>query len=299
VNPGRLAVALLVRSLSAGVEALSWRRSLALGAALGDSARILGVRRQVAEHNLAQAFPEKTPEERAQILVEHYRELGRVACEYARLPALVGAPPGEVVAEVRGLEHLIAARDAGRGAILLTGHFGHFELLGAYLGRTHPVDFVVKGLSNPAVEAWIGERRRRAGVGSIPVGAGVRRVFEALRQNRWVAMVADQDARGRGVFVPFLGRSSSTPIGPAEIAIRTGAPLVMGFGVRGRDGRHRLDVLPPLPVPATDRHQAAVGLTARHVACLEDWIRRYPASWFWLHRRWKTAPAGAAVEGSA
>jgi KDO2-lipid IV(A) lauroyltransferase len=290
---------LLVRSFSAGVEALPWRASLALGAALGDAARILGVRRQVAEHNLAQAFPEKSLGERQRILVEHYRELGRVACEYARLPALVGARPGEVVAEVRGLEHLIAARDAGRGAILLTGHFGHFELLGAYLGRTHPVDFVVQSLSNPGVEAWIGERRQRAGVGQIPVGAGVRRVFEALRQNRWVAMLADQDARDRGVFVTFLGRSSSTPVGPAEIALRTGAPIVMGFGTRRRDGRHELDVLPPLAAPTTDRRQAAIALTARHAACLEEWIRRYPASWLWLHRRWKTTPNGPAAGGGA
>ena len=208
-----------------------------------------------------------------------------MACEYVRLPDLVGAPPGDVVAEVRGLDHLIAARDAGRGAILLTGHFGHFELLAAYLGRTHPVDFVVKPLSNPGVEAWIDERRRRAGVGRIPVGAGVRRVFEALRDNRWVAMLADQDARGHGVFVPFLGRPSSTPVGPAEIALRTGAPLIMGFGTRRPDGRHELDVLPPLAAPEAGRDGAALALTARHTACLEGWIRRHPASWLWLHRR--------------
>jgi KDO2-lipid IV(A) lauroyltransferase len=131
-------------------------------------------------------------------------------------------------------------------------------------------------------------------VGIIPRGAGVRGVLAALRANRCVALLADQDARGRGIFVPFFGRLASTPPGPAQLAARTGTPIVMGFAVRGPDLRHELTVLPPLEARAGEREEREVErLTALHAAALEDWVRRYPDHWFWAHRRWKTRPGGA------
>ena len=280
--------ALLVRTLSDGAAAAPG--AFGRGAALGDVARGLGLRRHVAESNLARAFPERSQTDRRAILEEHYREVGRVAWEYPRLPALVAAADGEVVAEVRGLENLQAAHALGRGVILLTGHYGNFELLGARLGRLNPVDFVVKPLSNPRVEAMVEQWRRRAGVGSIPIGIGARHVFRALRERRWIAMLADQDARGSGVFVPFFGTQTSTPPGPAAFALRTGAPIVMGFGYRRSDGRHALDILPALPLPPGEGPDAVRALTAAHAAALEGAIRLRPPMWFWLHRRWKTPP---------
>src|SRR5438445_9648531 len=96
-------------------RAMSPGAARGLGAGLGDFARIAGVRRRVAEANLARALPERTARERATILAAHYRELGRVAMEYARLPALARSDPGQVVVAVHGLEHLEAARAGGRG----------------------------------------------------------------------------------------------------------------------------------------------------------------------------------------
>lgn len=284
--------ALLVRGLRAGVRSMSWRASLRLGAGLGDLACSLRLRRAVAEANLTMAFPERTAEARARILARHYRHLGQVACEYARLAELARAPQGEVIAAARGLEHLDAARRGGRGAILLGGHYGCIELLGAWVGRRHPTDFVEKALSNPAVDAIHTRLIAEAGVGYIPLGAGIRRIFSSLRQNRWVAMVADQDARGDGVFVPFMGKLCSTPTGPAAIALRTGAPIIMGFITRRDDERHEIDFLPPLRPPDGDPPDDVRALTARHTACLEAWVREHPEMWFWLHRRWKTPPPG-------
>ena len=97
--------------------------------------------------------------------------------------------------------------------------------------------------------------------------------------------------------MPFFGTLASTPVGPAEIALRTGAPIVMGFGHRRADGRHELDILPPLSMPEGAGAAAVRALTATHTAMLEDWIRRQPQMWFWLHRRWKTPPPQAASEG--
>ncbi len=280
----------LVEALGAGVRALPWRMSLGVGEALGDTARRLGLRRRVATDNLERAFPERTVTERAAILAAHYRELGRVMVEYPRLGELVRAKPGAVVAEVRGIEHLERAQAAGRGAILLSGHYGNIELLGAWLGRMHPVSFVVRPLSNARVEAWIMRQRLRAGVGTISANSRVREVFAGLRNNQWMAMLADQDARRHGVFVPFLGTPASTATGPARIAIATGAPIIMGFVTRRDDGRVELDVEPPMTAEDPHAPDAAERLTARHVAALERWVRRHPAMWFWLHRRWKTKP---------
>jgi KDO2-lipid IV(A) lauroyltransferase len=285
----------LVQGVTAGLGTMSWRQSLRAGAALGDTAHRLGLRRRVAQENLAIAFPDRPETERESILRAHYRELGRVAVEYPRLGALVHAAPGEAVAEVHGLEHLESAAAAGRGVILLTGHYGNFELLGAWLGvrKQNPVDFVVKGLSNASVERRLEGWRAAAEVGQIPIGSGVRRVFKALAQRRWVAMLADQDARRAGLFVPFFGRPTSTPAGPAAISLRSGAPIVMGFPRRLPDGRHVLDILPPFVPDGRESPEAVLDLTSRHTACLEVWVRKNPAQWFWLHRRWKTPPPAA------
>ena len=283
---------LLVRALAGGVRALTWERSLAVGERLGDLARGLGLRRRVAEDNLARAFPERAAAERAAILRAHYRELGRVVVEYPRNAELVHDPRGRVVGELRGLEHFEALR--GRGAILLSGHYGNFELMAAILGRMNPVDVVVRALSNPGVDEMLARERARAGLGTIPADVGIRRVYESLRDGRWIALLADQDARRQGVFVPFLGRPASTPLGPARIAIGARVPIVMGFTTRRPDGRMDLTVEPPLAVPDPKAPDAALKLTALHTARLEAWVRARPEMWFWLHRRWKTAPPAGA-----
>lgn len=289
---------LLLRGAAAGFRSLNWRASLSAGAWLGDRLRESGVRRRVAEDNLARVVPAWSEAERAIILRDHYREVGRIAAEYARLPELVHSTPGEVVAEVRGRENLEAGLAMGRGVVLMTGHFGNFELLGAWLGKSYPVDFVVKPLSNPHSERWLTARRTACGVGSLSTHGSLKRVFQSLRAGHCVAMLADQDARRAGVFVPFMGRLASTPVGPARLAIATGAPIVMGFQVRLPDGRHVLELEPPF-LAGPDDAGAVERVSAWHTARLESWVRRVPHQWFWLHRRWKTAPPVAPAPGTA
>ncbi len=294
----RGAETVLARGMFAAARALPWRASLGVGTQLGDLVHGLGLRRRVASDNLALAFPEWSAAERARVLRAHYRELGRVALEYARLGELVHAEPGRVIASFEGREHLERLIRGGRGAILVSGHFGNFELMGAALGRIHPTDFVVRPLANPGVETLIARQRTAAGIGEIPSDASLRRIYERLRANRWVGMLADQDARRAGVFVPFLGRPASTAIGPARISLATGAPIVTGFGWREADGRHRLVIDAPLEIEAPDAPDAALRLTLAHVRRLEQRIREHPDQWFWLHRRWKTTPpAGDGKDG--
>lgn len=294
--------ALGVGTLDRLVRAIGWPPSRALGAGLGAALGAAGLRRRVARENLARAFPTLPLPEREAILARHYRELGRVALEYPLIPQLSVAPMGDVFAAVHGFEHIEGALAGGRGAIFLSGHFGNFELGAAWLARRCPVDLVVRPLSNPRVDAWLSDLRRRAGFGLIRADVGVRAVFESLRAGRAIAMLADQDARKHGVFVPFLGVPASTPVGPARVALATGAPIVTGYVTRREDGRHELDIEPPLVEQGRDA-SAALRLTARHTDRLTARVRQHPEAWFWLHRRWKTAPpagvGAAAGEGTA
>ena len=271
---------------------IGWRRSLALGAGIGATLGNAGLRRRVAIENLARAFPELAAPEREEILARHYRELGRVALEYPLIPQLASAPDGEVIAAARGIEHVERALSGGRGAIFLSGHFGNFELMAAWTARRFPMDLVVRPLSNPRVDAWLSDLRQRAGFGLIRADVGVRGVFESLRAGRAVAMLADQDARRHGVFVPFLGVPASTPVGPARMAIAHGVPIATGYVTRREDGRHEIDFEEPLVEDGRDA-DAARRLTARHTDRLSAWVRKRPENWFWLHRRWKTAPSPA------
>jgi len=289
------AVSLLARGTMAGLRALSWERARAAGERLGDAVRGLGLRRRVAQENLALAFPQWSAGERARVLREHYRELGRVVAEYAHLDRLARAPLGEVFVETSGMEVLETLQ--GRGAILLSGHYSNFELMGAMLARLNPVDFLVKPLSNAGVERFIAGRRAEAGVGCISTNDGTRGVYQALAAGRWVAILADQDARQRGLFVPFLGRPASTAVGPARMSLKTGAPIVMGFSVRRPDGRFDLRIEGPLELAEPDAPDAVLRLTTHHVAVLEAQVRARPELWFWLHRRWKSCPPTGGSEG--
>lgn len=294
VRPSHRIEAALVRASMAWARSRPWPECHRIGERLGALAHLLRVRRGVAASQLAAAFPAKSRSEREDILAAHYRELGRVWTEYAWMPELVELPDDLGFCTVQGVEHLERLR--GRGVILLTGHFGPFELLGARLGRMNPVDFVVKPLSNPLVEAMLQRTRESCRIGTIPLGASVRGAMRSLRAGRWVAMLADQDARRHGVFVPFMGRPASTPVGPARLSIATGAPIVMGFAERRADGRLDLELVPPLTARDPDAPDAVLELTARHTAVLEARVRRRPEMWFWLHRRWKTAPPAARGE---
>lgn len=296
-KPAHVVETALLHAAAGTLRALPRPAALAAGARLGDTLRAFGLRARVARENLARAFPERDAAWRERVLHEHYRELGRTAADYARLPALVRGPRERVFTSFDGEEHLREALALGRGVILLTGHFGHFELMGAALTRQAPVAFIVKPLSNPGAEAWLTRLRQQCGVDVLHIGAGIRSVIKRLRAGGVVAMLADQDARKDGVFVPFFGIPSSTPTGPAWLALSTGAPIVFGACVREGDGRYRAQVDPMhVPSGAASDAEAVRALTAWHTARLERAVRERPESWFWLHKRWKTAPPQTVQE---
>lgn len=282
----------LVEGWTSLARAMSLARAQGLGARAGRLAAALGIRRQVALDNLSHAFPELAPAAREAILLANYREMGRVLADYSRL-GIVGTMPREaLLTRVDGMEHVEAARARGRGILVLSGHFSSFELGIRAATGSFPLTFIAKRVRNPHVQAWIERQRHGAGIRTVDANRDVRPVYAALREGGVVAMLADQDAGRRGIFVPFLGRPASTFLGPARIALATGATLLMGITLREPDGRLRLEMCAPLDPADPEAPDAAEQLTVRHVAQLEAWVRQYPAMWFWVHRRWKTQPVG-------
>ncbi len=291
MKPSHVAETVLLRSMVGLLSALPRPAALALGESIGTAAGALGLRRKVARANLALAFPERDEAWRDRVLREHYRELGRTAADYACLPRLAAAPREQVFSLWEHEDYMHEAHAHGRGVIMMTGHFGNFELYAAAMSRVRPIAVIVKPLSNPGAERWTSAMRKAAGLELLPIGLGVRGAVKRLRAGGVLAMVADQDARRDGVFVPFFGRLASTPTGPAWLSLATGAPIVFGTCLRGPDGRYEARLTPPiLPVGEPGDAEAVRALTARHTAMLEAAVRERPESWFWLHKRWKTPP---------
>jgi KDO2-lipid IV(A) lauroyltransferase len=169
--------------------------------------------------------------------------------------------------------------------------------MGARLkSQGYPMNFLVGEQTNTAVDDMMNDLRRSKGIGIISMGASMRNVLKALKQNQFVAMLSDQDAGSRGVFVNFMGRPASTPFGPASFAVRTGAALICGFIVRESPSGHRVILEPPfVPVPGASDEEESLRLTQEYTSLLEKYVRARPDHWLWLHRRWKTKPTTPAA----
>jgi KDO2-lipid IV(A) lauroyltransferase len=254
---------------------------------------ILRIRRGVALDNLRAAFgSEMTEREIHSLAARFYANLGLTLMEFFTLYDLSRQQILQKVT-VEGIEHLEACRRQGRGALLLSGHLGNWELAGAAMSaRGYPVSYLIKSQSNPYVDRMQNEIRRRAGVGVIRQGASVRQLVYALRRHEIVGILGDQDGGNQGLFIDFLGRPASVFRGPAYMAYRTGCPVIPGGIVREEKGKHRVILTPPIDIdPSWDEETAVAELSRAHTQRLADLIRKYPDQYFWVHRRWKTQPS--------
>ncbi len=253
--------------------------------------------RRVGMINLGLAFPARPLRDRRRILRESFLNLGRMAAELAHLPRLSDERLADMVRfEDEAWWSEAVGWERSTGVLVLSGHFGNWELLVFAHGRRgHPVHMVHRSIANPLVDRWLTELRRRAGTHMIRKSAGAAGVLQALHERGLLVLPIDQNStRGLGVFVDFFGVPASTNSGMARIALRTDAPIVPAFIVReGRSARHRVHVLPILEVersgdPAEDVRRN----TQRFTSVFEEMVRRHPEQWLWMHKRWKTRPPG-------
>jgi Kdo2-lipid IVA lauroyltransferase/acyltransferase len=282
-GPRNAALAATILAAGRLFALLPVRVALVFGRAAGALAHaLLASPRRFARAHVALAFPER-PEDHRRLVRETFRHAGTSIAELLVFPKLTRRP-GYVAVDTAPLDAALAGR---QGAIVVTGHTGNWELLAAwaaFLG--YPLTVVVR-VNDVRLHRLILRFRREAGVEVLvrddPGFLGA--VREALRRNRVVAILIDQDTRGAGVFVPFFGRLARTPPGAALLALRSGAPVLTAFINRRPDGGHVIR-LAPVDVGDDD----AVALTARLTAAIEAQIRRAPAEWVWWHERWRSEP---------
>ena len=268
------------------------------GAALGwVVARVGRPRWKVVEDHLRRAFPEADEGWRRRVGLRCYAHLGAEAVAVFRLAAM-GRRGVRERTRVTGLEVVDAAVREGRGVILLSAHLGNWEVGGAALvARGFPIDVVVARQRNELFDRYLTRSRERLGFGIIPRSEGRRGVLATLGAGRLAGILGDQDARRAGVFVDFFGHPASTARGPAVLALRSGALMVTLFAVRLPGWRPRYQVwLEALDEEAVmggaegGRGARVAAITQAFTTRIEEYVRRYPDQYFWLHKRWKTPP---------
>ena len=293
-RPSDLPGYVLMRAAVGAMAPLPRGTALGLGAALGRFARSpLGLRRAVADDNLAKAFPDRPPAERERICIGMFEHFGRMTVESLRVAATAGREVLPLV-DVDGVMPVVTSLLArGRGLLVLTGHFGNWEVAAAYLAaHGMPVTAVWKPQANPYVADYLDGLRRRLGVDAIPMPQARFGVSTALRAGKLVALVADQASLRGSTWVPFFGQPTKTFEGPGHFAAQTGAPVVFG-GVIADGGRYRAFVEVLDEAPSGGPEVLIPRIATLYRAALEARVRLAPEQYLWTHRLWKFPPPGA------
>jgi Kdo2-lipid IVA lauroyltransferase/acyltransferase len=272
------------------------RLARAVGSGIGTVAFYgLGRLRRVGTANFRLAFPEKPEAERERILRSVYRNLGSLLAEFCLMPGYTPETASRFI-RYEGLENYLAARERGKGVLVLTGHLGAWELSSFYhslMGM--PMGMVIRRLDNPLVDEFVNEIRCQHGNRVIHKDDFARGLIASMRAGETVGILMDTNMTPpQGVFVPFFGVQACTASGMARIALKTGAAVVPGFLLWEESERQyvlrfgkELEV-----VHSGDAERDAVTNTAAFTAAIEGMIRQYPERWLWVHWRWKTRPPG-------
>ncbi len=272
------------------------RMAWAVGISLSYLAYLLHARlRQVGMRNLAMAFPEKTEAERARILRGEFASLGRQLAEVCHFPKYTLENLSDVVV-FEEFENLERARARGKGVLLFAGHFGGWELSSFAISmRGHWMHVVMRGMDNVYLGRLIEHYRTMHGNKAVDKDDFVRGLLSAMRAGEVVGMLIDTNMTPpQGIFVDFFGIAACTASGLARIALKTDAAVVPTFTIWDSTlGKYRLRFDPAMELVRTDDLEADImANTQKFTSVIEDYVRKYPEQWLWVHRRWKTRPPG-------
>lgn len=284
-----------VRAVVAVGQALSIRASYRLADAIAALMyRVDRRHRKVAMDNLAIAFGDAYDDAgRDQIVREVYRHFCRMIIEMLHIPRKLHPTTWREYIALVGHETVLDRLLRGGPIVMVTGHFGNWEMAGYLFGVFgFPPSSVARTLDNPFLESYLKRFRERTGQALIPKKGGYDQMLEVLREGRVLSFVADQDAGERGLFVDFFGRPASTHKAIALLAIEHSAPVIVGGARRIGPGFRYEVVCEELIEPQewADQPDQVRWLTQRYTTALERLIRRNPEQYLWLHRRWKHQP---------
>ena len=291
-----------LRGIFGALRLVGWNAATWVGEQIGQLGYWpFGIRRELVEGHIAMCFPAFTPAQVRATARASYRHLGRVSVEAAMLS---GEEPETVFDRFEPCADWPVVESAmaeGKGACFVTGHFGNWELAGAYVSTRlmrvgSGMDAIARRQAIPLFDAYLYRTRRRLGIIAVHDSEAVRHTPRALKAGRTVGFVMDQGVAGlASTFVPFFGKLAKTPRGPAVFALRLGAPVIYAAAIRQPSGKYLLR-LERVPVtPTGDREFDVDTIVASYTATLERSVRETPEQYFWQHRRWKHVPPPGTV----
>ena len=256
---------------------------------------LMGRLRRVGERNLALAFPHLDSKVKRAELRGVYRSLGWQLVEFCRMARYTPANTRDWI-RTEGLEHYLAAAARGKGVLIVTGHLGAWELSSFYHSLMgHPMGMVIRRLDNRLLDDYVNRIRCLHGNRVLHKDDFARGLLTAMRAGETVGILMDTNMTPpQGVFVDFFGRAACTASGLARVALKTGAAVLPGFMLwEPAEKKYVLHFGPELVFKRSEEHEADIlAATQQCASATEAWIRRYPDQWLWIHRRWKTRPAG-------
>ncbi len=252
---------------------------------------------RVGLRNLEISMPELPIKERRRIIRGVFRSLGRLLAEFCLFPRYSRENVSQV-AVYEGFENFDAAERRGKGVMFLTAHLGAWEV-GSFVHSVHghPLRIVMRPLDNPYINAMVERYRTLHGNQTFSKDDFARGLLAAMKTGETVGLLMDQNMTPpQGIFVPFFGVQACTASGIARVALHTDAAVVPAFTIWDEVLRkYRVHFDPPLTLVRTDNAESDVlANTAMFNNVLEQYVRKYPDQWLWVHRRWKTRPAGEA-----
>jgi len=247
--------------------------------------------RRIARESLLIAFGQDITEtERRRIISRCFENVGRSMTDLIYFSQF----PDGVTEKFRidNRHYLDQALQQGKGIILVTAHFGNFCLMMLDLAqRGYKINCIIRRARDADVDRTIFESMSRVRVKPIystPPRQSVQDSLKVLRNNEILCVLLDQHfGSGSGVYVDFFGRKAATATGPVILARRTGAPVLPVFTIR-EDDQYRIMIEPPVVLEKEDDEAAITRDVAKLTGIIEDYVRRYPTEWGWMHRRWKS-----------
>jgi len=237
-------------------------------------------RKKVATKNLKTAFPEYSDIWIQNTLKKCYKFLSYNFIQFLAFPKSTDS----IKIQINGQTALDDALEKGKGAILISAHFGAWEILGHWLGvNNYPLRGVAQRQKNKGANKFFEEKRQLSGIKHIYRKVGIDVLYNILKENKILGLVSDQDAKNKGIFVNFFNTPASTHKGAAIFHLNTSAPMIFGLCIQTGFQEYKIELIPIIPVNNTIED-----ITKQYTLTLEKIIRKYPEQNFWFHNRWKT-----------